>query len=359
MERNLAENIRNARKSIGLTQEQLAEKLGITLGTISKWERGASEPEISYLMELADIFRISVDALIGFSMRGGDADTEAERIEKLVDESPVEEVIAEYDKELRRYPNNFRIVCGAAGCYEKLGTVYNKSEALSEAIKLYRHAIELISQNKDPRINEVVIRNSIAQCYANMKDYRRAIEEYKVNNVCGINDSNLGLLLIPNNREKEGVGYVQQAYVECLIDLTMILSGYMYYYIHTRKPEEGIRATEWAIECMKFLKKDAAGRAYFDKLIACWHFLKACGLDQAGRDAEAEECLRKAVRMAKDFDETPLYTLENVMFTEHLGKSSVYDDAGPTAVDGLRTELGELREYVSEGFAKKTEELLS
>ena len=65
MERNLAENIRNARKSIGLTQEQLAEKLGITLGTISKWEREASEPEISYLMELADILRTSMDALTG------------------------------------------------------------------------------------------------------------------------------------------------------------------------------------------------------------------------------------------------------------------------------------------------------
>ena len=63
MERNLAENIRNARKSIGLTQEQLAEKRGITLGTISKWEREASEPEISYLMELADILRTSMDAL--------------------------------------------------------------------------------------------------------------------------------------------------------------------------------------------------------------------------------------------------------------------------------------------------------
>ena len=63
MEHNLAENIRNARKSIGLTQEQLAEKLGITLGTSSKWEREASEPEISYLMELADILRTSMDAL--------------------------------------------------------------------------------------------------------------------------------------------------------------------------------------------------------------------------------------------------------------------------------------------------------
>ncbi|MBO4788159.1 MAG: helix-turn-helix transcriptional regulator [Lachnospiraceae bacterium] len=359
MERNLAENIRNARKSIGLTQEQLAEKLGITLGTISKWERGASEPEISYLMELADIFRISVDALIGFSMRGGDADTEAERIEKLLDESPVEEVIAEYDKALRRFPNNFRIVCGAADCYERLGTVYNKTEAVTEAIKLYRHSIELISQNKDPRINEVLIRNSIAQCYSHLKDYRRAIEEYKANNTCGMNDANIGLLLIRNNREKEGVEYVQRAYIDNLIDMTIILSGYLYYYVHVRKPEVGVRATEWAIDFMKLLKKDDAQRTYLDKPIACWQFVKAAVLNQAGRDAEADECLREAVRIAKEFDEEPIYTLENIMFTEHLGKTSVYDDAGPTAMDGLRTVYAELREYIGKEFQEKVDAMLA
>ena len=66
MENHLAENIRSARKRAGLTQEQLADRLGITLGTVSKWERGASEPEIGFLMDLAEVFRISVDALIGF-----------------------------------------------------------------------------------------------------------------------------------------------------------------------------------------------------------------------------------------------------------------------------------------------------
>jgi len=76
----LAENIRSCRKDLGLTQEQLAERLGITLGTISKWERGNSEPDLGYLMELAGVFHRSVDALIGFSMQGTDADAEADRL---------------------------------------------------------------------------------------------------------------------------------------------------------------------------------------------------------------------------------------------------------------------------------------
>ena len=80
MENTLAGNIRSYRKNLGLTQEQLAERLGITLGTVSKWERGSSEPDLSYIMDLAELFHVSVDALIGFSMRGADADEETDRI---------------------------------------------------------------------------------------------------------------------------------------------------------------------------------------------------------------------------------------------------------------------------------------
>ena len=83
MGNKLAENIRSYRKGLGLTQEQLAERLDITLGAVSKWERGCSEPDLTYIMELAELFHVSVDALIGFSMRVSDADTEADRIEGL------------------------------------------------------------------------------------------------------------------------------------------------------------------------------------------------------------------------------------------------------------------------------------
>lgn len=54
MENKLAENIRTFRKQRALTQEQLAEVLGVTVGAVYKWEARLSQPELSTIMELAD-----------------------------------------------------------------------------------------------------------------------------------------------------------------------------------------------------------------------------------------------------------------------------------------------------------------
>ena len=170
MENKLPENIRSHRKSLGFTQEQLAERLGITLGTVSKWERGSSAPDLGYLMDLAELFHVSVDALIGFSMRSADGDEEAERIDGMCGVSPVDMLAAEYDTALKKFPNHFRIVFGAAETYRQLGSVFKQNAALQRALELYRHAINLISQNRDPQITEVSLRNAVASCYSDLKD---------------------------------------------------------------------------------------------------------------------------------------------------------------------------------------------
>ena len=172
MENELAKNIRDYRKSLGLTQEQLAERLNITLGTVSKWERGSSEPDLGYIMDLAELFHVSVDALIGFSMRGANADEEADRIEELANNAPFEKVEAECENALRKFPNHFRTVYRAAAIYTRFGTLHNHEAYVKRALELYRHAIELISQNRDPEINEVILRDEIAWCYSDLKEYK-------------------------------------------------------------------------------------------------------------------------------------------------------------------------------------------
>ncbi len=61
----LPENLKKYRVLKDLTQEDVAEYLGITPQSVSKWERGESYPDISFLPALANIFETSVDLLIG------------------------------------------------------------------------------------------------------------------------------------------------------------------------------------------------------------------------------------------------------------------------------------------------------
>ncbi len=61
----LPENLKKYRVLKDLTQEDVAEYLGITAQSVSKWERGESYPDISFLPALANIFETSVDLLIG------------------------------------------------------------------------------------------------------------------------------------------------------------------------------------------------------------------------------------------------------------------------------------------------------
>ena len=61
----LPENLKKYRLLKNLTQADVAGYLGITSQSVSKWERGESYPDITFLPALANIFETSIDLLIG------------------------------------------------------------------------------------------------------------------------------------------------------------------------------------------------------------------------------------------------------------------------------------------------------
>ena len=62
---NIAENIARLRKARGMTQEALAEVIGVSAQTISKWETGTTWPDVALLPVIADVFGVTIDALYG------------------------------------------------------------------------------------------------------------------------------------------------------------------------------------------------------------------------------------------------------------------------------------------------------
>ena len=60
---HMGENIASLRRAAGLTQELLADRLGVTSQAVSKWERQLSCPDVSLLPTMADIFGVTIDEL--------------------------------------------------------------------------------------------------------------------------------------------------------------------------------------------------------------------------------------------------------------------------------------------------------
>ena len=78
---NIGENIKRLRLDRKLTQETLAEFLGVTFQSVSRWERGESYPDITLLPAIASFFDVSFDELMG-----RDDIEKQKRIKKYIDE---------------------------------------------------------------------------------------------------------------------------------------------------------------------------------------------------------------------------------------------------------------------------------
>ena len=61
----LGERIQSYRKKNGLSQEQLAEALGVSRQAVSKWELNDAQPDLDKVLALARLFQVSTDTLLG------------------------------------------------------------------------------------------------------------------------------------------------------------------------------------------------------------------------------------------------------------------------------------------------------
>ena len=65
---NLGNSLFHARKKSGLSQEEVAEKLGVSRQTISKWELNETLPDICQSKRLSNLYHLTLDELIDFDM---------------------------------------------------------------------------------------------------------------------------------------------------------------------------------------------------------------------------------------------------------------------------------------------------
>lgn len=111
MEIRIGENIKRLRKAKSVTQEQIAEVLGISVTAVSKWERNETYPDITLLFPLAHYFGVTLDELMGYDEEKIQAEIEETlayyRNLWLTEPEKAGEVIK---KAYGEYPNDYRVM---------------------------------------------------------------------------------------------------------------------------------------------------------------------------------------------------------------------------------------------------------
>lgn len=107
----LGENIKRLRLGRNITQETLAEFLGVTFQSVSRWERGEGYPDITVLPSIASFFDVTVDSLLGVDK--AKKEDKIKEYLKLYDNIRLKEadsVFAEFKKSVKEFPGDFRIL---------------------------------------------------------------------------------------------------------------------------------------------------------------------------------------------------------------------------------------------------------
>lgn len=107
MELNIGSVISNVRRGKGLTQEALADAVGVSSAAVSKWETGASYPDITLLPPLARALGLTVDALLDYHAQPTDKELHelSERLGKVFDEQGYAAGRAACEQMLHEYPS--------------------------------------------------------------------------------------------------------------------------------------------------------------------------------------------------------------------------------------------------------------
>lgn len=341
MTEKIGTNIRALRKSRALTQEQLAEAIGVTGGAVYKWEARLSTPDLETLMELADFFGVSVDALLGFELQGQSVDALIARMEAMQREKDDAHAVAEAEKALRRYPNNFRVAYYCARLFRNAALARpEKREGYGRrALELFQRALALIDQNTDPQIGLLNLQIQIADVYVLVGEYDKAVQLLKQNNQNGENNASIGRILASScRRAEEGLPYLSAALYDHMAALYEVVIGFANAYSLTQEDDQSIALMLWFMETCKGLrqpgKSSCLDRWDAGMLLACAETAANKGDWQAAR-----HYLTQAREAALKFDAAPVYGMEHLKFNCGSSEHRAYGPMGETALEELRRHL--------------------
>lgn len=202
------ENLKNLRKKKKISQEMLAEKVGVSRQSVSKWETGDAYPEMNNILELCKMFHCRINELVNDSILDVDA----------LDED-VKSCVVKFKKEqqnkmkglskaisiISRIMSIVVIVCIpiVVSVMIILGVMVNKVEIADNEIRLIGTNDKLVVTEED---NKIIVK-------MNDKEIRNVVDQRNVSKLKEVLNNNSKYLLL---------GYVETGFIVLIIYLVLL-----------------------------------------------------------------------------------------------------------------------------------------
>lgn len=329
---NIGKRIKKLRRKRDLTQEKLADYLGVTYQSVSKWETGVTFPDLSLIVPLSRVLEVSTDELLG-------AREVDERLKELKDSYLDTFKTGDMDERIRiaklaveEYPDNMKWLCDYAWtiwCHA-IGMLHDGEEFEAEREKAIKMFDRVIGNTDDDAVKQYAIQG-IVQCLCGKgckAEARRYVEMFPETKV-GFEgkDELLGKCLD---------GDEQIRHKQKLLNwyLGTILQSLLWYQNCDHRYASA--AVKGILEAM--IPDGNYCSHYFEMSHANFRLAEVAVND--GEYDEAIELLRESVRCAKEYDTMDSVNLGEYSYTAplfdkltedsrewcHTGKGTLFDD---------------------------------
>ena len=345
MQTKTAEMIHHFRRKRNITQQHLADVLGVSVGTVSKWENGITVPDISLLMDIAAYFKTSVDVLIGYRSQSVTRDELLAKLKEMRTKLCDDEVVSLCAMAEDNFPNDFEVIYACGLLMELRSVKTRKKEDCEFAKKYLLQSIALVAQNQDPHINTDILFGEIGQVEITAGNKEEGVALLEKHNAGGIYDIRIAHTLLSlnysdpqNYREKseKAMDYISGALLNEIGNLIMIAVTWFNAAIKGTK-SESVEAKGLVLSIIKFIDSlyDNDGTSPFCKYTVMLYGIMAVLYEKDGDLKQGEVCLLEACERAKRFDNIKHH--DSIRYTHFLDqhKPVFADDFGESAMDGL------------------------
>ena len=336
----IGEKIRQLRRERDMTQEELASSLSVAYQTVSKWETGATSPDLGLIIPIARLFQVTTDELFDYSENADKArlaELEAQ-YQETFHTGDLKERLAISEQAVKEFPSDMMwlsrygwdIWCDAIILPDK--EAYRA--AREKAVGIFRTVIERAT---DMEIKAIAI-DGIVQClcYAGKKaealEYAEMLPDIKY----PLNKKQVIRMkcLEGEEQKRERQRYLNQLF----FDLFGYLTGDCWSW---RFDEFSRAATETAIKLVKLFFPNGDCMNYANDLSKLYLRLSEV-LVKKGNEPEAEACLRNAFDYARQYDSIQgSYAYTSPLFSMVTGSTDDW------AVTGQTTAMEDLASWLS------------